>query len=192
MTIEIHGLDMSTYTRTARMAAEEKGVPHRLVPLAYGEPSHFALHPFGKMPAMVDGDTTVFETLAILQHLDHRYGDRMLFPRDSTEHALALTAISIAIDYGYRAIVHTGTGAKDENLVVAGRVFDWLEQQLATTPFIAGDALSAADLVLAPMLDYHFIDFAADGVFAARPRLHHWFDAMTQRPAFTATTRERA
>ncbi len=54
-TMTLHGFAPSTYTRTCRMAALEKGVDHDLVPVAYGEPSHLALHPFGKMPAMSHG-----------------------------------------------------------------------------------------------------------------------------------------
>ncbi|MEC9453951.1 MAG: glutathione S-transferase N-terminal domain-containing protein [Pseudomonadota bacterium] len=50
--IVIHGFPASTYTRTARLAAEEKGLAYSLVDPAIDTDAYQALHPFGKMPAM--------------------------------------------------------------------------------------------------------------------------------------------
>ena len=53
--IRIHGFPGSTYVRTARIVCLEKNLPHELVPLAFGQPSHRDLHPYLRMPALEHG-----------------------------------------------------------------------------------------------------------------------------------------
>jgi len=109
--VTIHGFAPSTYTRSVRMAAIEKGIGHELVPIAYGTPEHFALHPFGKMPAMTIGDTTIFETLAIMSVLDDRSHNPTLFGTTCQEKADILMLVSVATDYAYRPVVHCSPSA---------------------------------------------------------------------------------
>lgn len=182
--LTIHGFAPSTYTRTARMAAIELGVEHDLEPLAFGKPEHLALHPFGKMPILTNGDDTVFETLAILAYLDQKFGDARLFPRDSL--VRNLSTISASNDFAYRSVVHTEAG-NEEQLAAASRFFDWLEHQLEQSDWLAGEAAGAADLFVAPMLDYHIAQAGADHVWLNRPRLGAWFDAFRHRPSFVET-----
>lgn len=185
--ITIHGFAPSTYTRTARMAAIEVGAEYELAPLAYGKPEHIALHPFGKMPALTDGKRTVFETLAIVAYLDRNYGDGKLLPADTLVRNLCV--ISAAIDYVYRPVVHV---EKDdaEQLAAVERVFDWLESVLQEGPYLSGDVVGAADLFLAPMLDYHVNEAGSDHVWPDRPALKTWFEAVSARDSFTQTASE--
>ncbi len=81
--IVIHGLAPRTYTRTARLACEEKGVPHRLEPIEFGSARHLALHPFGKIPILEHGDVRVFETLAITRYVDEAFKGPALQPADA-------------------------------------------------------------------------------------------------------------
>jgi glutathione S-transferase len=71
-------------------ALEEVGVPyekHRLV-LKQGDqkkPEFLAINPNGKVPTLVDGDVTLFESLAILLWIGERYGeDQGLWPKAGT------------------------------------------------------------------------------------------------------------
>ncbi len=188
-TLTIHGFAPSTYTRTARMAAIEKDVPHELVPLAYGEPTHFALHPFGKMPVLQHGDVTIFETLAILTYLDESFGSRQWFGNDTGERCEILTAATVFIDYAYRPVVHTKIEEETPDpgdMDIANRTFDWVEARLNGHDNIAGKPVSAADLLFAPMLAYHLGELG-DGPLAKRPRLAAWMDRMASREAFQHT-----
>lgn len=188
-TITIHGFAPSTYTRSCRMAALEKGVAHDLEPLAYGEASHLALHPFGKMPAMTHDAVTLYETLAILSYIDAAFDGPALFPPGPADPARVLGAISAAIDYGYRPVVHTGKdddGKVDpDDKAKADAFLDWLDQQLADGGYVVGDRLSAADLVAAPMVAYH--EDQVGGAFKGRGPLKTWYTAMADRPSFKAT-----
>ena len=190
-TITLYGFPPSTYTRTARMAAHEKGVAAELLPIAYGQPEHFALHPFGKMPAMTHGDVTLFETLAIVSYIDDVFDGVQLIPKEAERRAEALGAISVAIDYAYQPVVHTrtdGDAFDADDLAAASRVLDWLERRMADSDHIAAGAFTAADLFFAPMVDYHRGKTGDDMTFGKRPNLARWFKAMSGRPSFAATT----
>ena len=70
-----------------RWLLEELELPYRLETRGFGDlkrPEHLALHPLGKVPALADGDVTLFESGAILQHLLERYGEGRLEPKPGT------------------------------------------------------------------------------------------------------------
>lgn len=188
--VRIHGFAPSTYTRSTRIGAYECGIGHELVPLAFGQPEHFALHPFGKMPVLEDGEITVFETLAALAYLDMRYGGDKLFGAEPREKIAVLRGCSVAIDYAYRPLVHLEVTAHQpdpDDYAIATRVLDWLDLQASANTFVAGPALSAADIVFAPMLAYHLSKLGEDRTYASRPNLQRWMAEMVDRPSFAAT-----
>jgi len=189
-TLTLHGFAPSTYTRSCRMAAREKGVAHDLQPIEYGQPSHLALHPFGKMPAMTHGDVRLYETLAILDYIDRSFDGPALFPVEPLARARVLAAISAAVDYGYRPVVHTGkddAGTPDpDNMERAGAFLDWLEGAIGPEGFVAGPALNAADLVLAPMVAYH-VGEIGEASLEGRSKVTAWLAAMRKRPSFKET-----
>lgn len=182
--LTIHGFAPSTYTRTARMAAIELGADHDLKAVEFGKPGHFELHPFGKMPILTSGEDTVFETLAILAYLDQKLDQGRLFPPDSLVQNLG--AISAANDYGYRPVVHIEAG-NEKQLAAANRFFDYLERVLRQSAWLSGPEPGAADLFVAPMLDYHIAEIGSDHVWSNRPKLEAWFNAVSRRRSFIET-----
>lgn len=97
MTIHLYYSPMSSAARVY-WALEELGVPfekHKLDLLAGDQkkPEFLAINPNGKVPALVDGDAKIFESLAILVWLGERYGvEKGLWPRLGTsDHAEALS-----------------------------------------------------------------------------------------------------
>ena len=71
--ITLYGFPPSSYTWTARMVAEEKGISHDLEPIEFGSDALKALHPFGKIPIMTHGDLTLYETAAICRYIDEAF-----------------------------------------------------------------------------------------------------------------------
>ncbi len=68
-----------------RWLLEELGVPYELVKLDPSKqetstPAYLAVHPFGEVPALVDGNVTLFESLAICLHLADRFPEKQLAP----------------------------------------------------------------------------------------------------------------
>ena len=69
-----------TRATRARWLLEELGVPYELVKLDLARqenttPAYLAVHPLGEVPALVDGEVTLLESLAICLHLADRYGE---------------------------------------------------------------------------------------------------------------------
>ena len=103
--IVIHGFPASTYTRTARLAAEEKGLAYSLVDPAIDTDAYQALHPFGKMPAMTHGDVHLLETFAITRYFDEGFDGPALQPADMATRARMTQWVSAYVDYMYATIV---------------------------------------------------------------------------------------
>jgi glutathione S-transferase len=82
-------------TRSVRVIwlAEELGLSYEVIPVDFSaeyrsSPEWRALNPVGKVPVMIDGDLTLFESGAMVQVILDRYGKGRLQPeRGSTEHA---------------------------------------------------------------------------------------------------------
>lgn len=77
----------STGTRAFRViwVCEELGVPYEIEPVDFSpayrsKPEWRALNPVGKVPVMVDGDLTMFESCAMMQYVLDKYGDGRLQP----------------------------------------------------------------------------------------------------------------
>lgn len=97
--IIIHGSPFSTYTRTARMAAEEKGVSYDLQDIEFGSDALKALHPFAKIPVMCHGEATIYETAAIVSYIDGVFDGPSLKPDDAADEARMWQWVSAINDY---------------------------------------------------------------------------------------------
>jgi glutathione S-transferase len=74
-------------SRSARIVwlFEELGLPYELETIPLGDPAmrspdYLKIHPGGRVPVLVDGDITLFESGAIIQYVLARYGDGRLVP----------------------------------------------------------------------------------------------------------------
>ena len=85
-------------TRSVRIVwlFEELGLDYELEAFSLGDPKmrdpdYLKVHPMGRVPALKDGDQTLFESGAIVQDVLAKYGDGRLLPdQDSPEFATYL------------------------------------------------------------------------------------------------------
>ncbi|MDP6342925.1 MAG: glutathione S-transferase family protein [Alphaproteobacteria bacterium] len=85
-------------TRSVRIVwlFEELGLDYELEAFSLGDPKmrdpdYLKVHPMGRVPALKDGDQTLFESGAIVQYVLAKYGDGRLLPdQDSPEFATYL------------------------------------------------------------------------------------------------------
>lgn len=85
MAIKLYSWPQSSGTRVS-WALEELGAPYEYVEIdpkkrEHRTPQYLAVNPHGKVPAMVDGELTLFESGAIVLYLGDKYGvERKLWP----------------------------------------------------------------------------------------------------------------
>lgn len=203
--VVIYGPSPSTYVRTARLACAEKGITHTLEPLDLGSDAHAKLHPFKKVPAMRHGDFVLFESGAICRYVDRAFPGPALQPKDIKDLARMDQWMSAISDYCYQAMIRECViqrvlvpmrgGKTDEAMVKAA----WpkieyqlavLEQTLGKQQYLAGSALSLADLTLVPIVFYVKLQPEGAPLLAKHKGVSGWFDRMAARPSFGATMPE--
>jgi glutathione S-transferase len=179
-----------------RWVLQELGVPFESVPvnLRAGEhrrPEFLALNPAGKLPVLVDGDLVLAESVAIVLYLAEKHPERGLLPRDLASRAhvyrwllFAATELEQPL---WRITRHTSLYPEPQRLPaevpVARRDFEDMaavaEQHLRGRPFVAGEGVTVADLVLAYTLDWANEYGLLDGF----PELRAYLARMYARPS---------
>jgi glutathione S-transferase len=149
----------------------------------------------GKVPALIDGDVTIWDSLSILEYLAEKFPEKKLWPIDRAARAHA-RSVSAEMHSGFMALrnecgmnLHRKVAAvalSDDARANVARIQQiWSEcHQRYGGPFLFG-AFSAADAMYAPVV-HRFRTYAIEVAPAAR----HYFDAMMALPAFQQWTRD--
>ncbi|MGE0788125.1 MAG: glutathione S-transferase family protein [Sandaracinaceae bacterium] len=205
--MKIYGHPWSVNTRKALTVAREKDVELELsvVHIPRGEQrsaAHLALHPFGKVPVLEDGDFRLYETMPILRYLDEVVDGPSLTPSTARARARAAQWDRVQQSYfeprvhplvAHRVFArHVGL-PPDATVIQAGRdalceVLDVLEPHLASAPFLAGGVLSVSDINWLPYLDY-LTHVGEGGPIAERPHVAAWYARLSDRPSWTVVAR---
>lgn len=206
MPVKLWGYRHSVYAWIARLALHEKGVAYtwsEVDPFADRVPADYlALHPFGRVPTLIDGDFVVYETSAITQYIDEAFEGPRLQPLAPAQRARIRQIVSVIDSYAYwplvRQVFSHGVfrprlgqlcdhAEYRRGLEAAPRVLHALDQLAQGGSYLIADGLSLADVHLAPMIAY-FTE-APDGraFMAQHERLSAWWSAMSLRPALVAT-----
>lgn len=153
--------------------------------------------PAGKVPALVDGDITVWESLAIIDYLSDTHPELPIWPRERAARAMA-RAMAAEMHAGFAALrgacpMNLGKKfpARDYGPAVARDVVRiavaWREARErfgAGGPFLFG-AFSAADAMYAPVVTrLETYSFPVDASTRA------YMDAILDLPAFRAWRKE--
>lgn len=197
----VYGARYSAYVRSVLLALAEKGVAHDVVEVDIfakdGPPAdHLARHPFGKIPAFEHDGFRLYETPAIARYVDEAFPGPALQPADIRDRARMMQAVGILDSYAYRRWVWDiyvervslpkRGGVSDEAKIQAAlpkadAAAKALDDLLDGRPFLAGNALSLADLHAAPMLGY--FERAPEGAatIARHARLAAWWKSLSKR-----------
>jgi len=178
-----------------RWTLQELGVDFEpiTVNLIAGEhrsPEFLEINPAGKIPALVDGDLVVTESVAIVLYLAEKYRDRALMPADLQQRAelnrwLLFTATELEQPL-WRIAHHTSLYPEHERLpeevVLASKDFkamaEVMEKHMQNRPFVLGERVTVADFVLA-----YTLDWANEvGLLSGYPRLLAYMEQMYARP----------
>jgi len=203
----VHSHPGSPFGRSVMATLEEKGAPYRLARLTPKSPEHLALHPFGRIPILQHDGFRLYETQAILRYLDRVLPNPPLTPTDPRRAARMDQVMNINDWYLFQGvgnviIFHRVVGPRvmgtvpDEDAIKAAMpkahtVFDELARLLGTQPYFAGDALSLADLLIAPAMAFFTLTPEWSLLGAPHANLVTWLAKMQARTSMQATTWER-
>ncbi len=167
---------------------------------AFHLPDHLEVESYGKLPILVDGASSMSESIAIVTYILDRYGEGRLEPdRASAEYGTFLEWIQ----FGERSLMdplsllvqHTALlpeAERDREAAdKARRVFKHfvrsIDEALEGRDYLMGDDFSAADIVVGYAL------FIAEefGVFPrGLDNVRAYYDRISERQAFKAATAE--
>jgi len=194
------GRRSSCNAQKAMWALAELGLDYRQIEAGgdFGgldDPAYRAMNPHGRVPTLKDGATVVWESDAIVRYLAARYGAGSLWQEDPAERALAdqwmvWTAASLYPDWIklFWKRVRMPEAKQDEtaiahHLEVATRGFAMLDRELAQRPYLAGDALTMADIPAGMML-YRWFEMPITR--PSMPSVEAWYARLRERDAYRA------
>jgi glutathione S-transferase len=197
--ITLIGPWQSSYLRTARICCHEKGVSPTVQPIEVGSAEHRALHPWAKVPIFRHGDVQLIETSAICRYIEATFDGPRLIPTDPRQAAVMEQWISAINCYVYNNVIRNYSlqyivpGMRgeppnrlviDETIPAMQRDLRWLDAAYGKSEWIAGDAISLADLFVAPIVATARQFPEASATLAGCPHLGRAFDAFSKRESF--------
>lgn len=200
--IVLMGDGRSTYVRTVRLALAEKGIRYTHQPTAPHTPEQIAVHPFGRIPALVDGDFKFFEASAIVRYLEESFPGPSLLPGTIYERTLCEQWVSAINSYYYEPMIRRyvlpyvfpkGADGKPDRATIDGalrempKLLSILDVAYGARDYLVGSAPSIADLFLAPILAYVMKMPEGEALLGAAPNVGRAQHVMQARPSFAAT-----
>src|SRR5882672_10902788 len=177
------------------------------VPGTLRAPEHLSRHPFGRVPVLEHNGFSLYETQAILRYLDRVLPSPALTPGDCRAAARMDQAMNVNDWYLFQGVANVITfhrvvaprlmglapdeAAIEASMPKAHAVFTELARLLGEQSYFAGDAVSLADLLIAPQLAFFTQTPEWSVLGAAQANIASWLARMEARPSFQATTWER-
>jgi glutathione S-transferase len=161
--IRLYDFPMSPRARKPRIVLAEKGLQYEkvAVDITKGEqkkPEYLAVNPYGKIPALQDNGTTVYESSIIMEYLNDKYPNPPLLPADPGQRARARVLMHFGdnpYDGALASIVgevfFKPKGQADQSVIDKAKqdlnaVFERLDRELGNNEYLVGGAFSLADI----------------------------------------------
>nr|UUB32727.1 glutathione S-transferase GSTo2 [Dendroctonus valens] len=82
--LRLYSMQLCPFAQRCRLVLRAKGIPHDIVNInLIDKPEwYFQIHPEGKVPALLDGDKVVVESLDICDYLEEKYPQNPLYPAE--------------------------------------------------------------------------------------------------------------
>ncbi|WP_426103820.1 glutathione S-transferase family protein [Massilia sp. TSP1-1-2] len=164
-----------------------------------------AIHPLGKSPVITDGDTMVAESGAIIEYLIERYGKGQFIPAAGTADKLrytyfmhyaegsAMTPLLMKLVFDkvetspmpfFAKPIARGIAQKVKKSYIMPQIvqhLQYLESELATRTWFAGEQFSGADIQVSFVLE---AASARGGLGDRYPKLFDFLKRIHARPAY--------
>jgi glutathione S-transferase len=200
--IRLLGRQTSGNVQKVIFCLEEIGVPY--VREDYGRnfngntltDAYRKLNPNSKVPTLIDGDVVIWESHTILRYLAARYGRGWFWSDDAgarsqVERWMDWSQTTLQPDFlmgVFWGFYRTPEPQRNwpairDKVARCARHFQLLDRMLADRPFLAGNALSPADIPAGTCLYRYFeLDIERPSV----PNVEAWYRRLQDRPAYRA------
>lgn len=197
----LYGSTMSPFVRKVAAFAAEKGIEFDLQSTGFpnATPEFRAASPFGKMPAIVDGDYRLADSSAIIHYLEAKHPDPELIPADPK-----LRGRTIWFDEFADTLLFACGAKIFFNKIVAPRflgregdlsaaetaerdelppLLDYLEGVIPASGYLVDDRFTLADIAVAgPFANFSHCDVS---IHQARyPKITAYVRGILSRPSF--------
>lgn len=197
--IKLYDFKASPNCQRVKIVLAEKTLPYEIVPIDLRKqeqktPEFLKLNPYGKVPALTDEGTVLYESCVINEYLNEKYPNPALMPADFGKRAKAriLTDYGLAhLDGPYQKLrMETMKDPKEQNQQAVEsaksdlrKLLQHLEDELGDQPYLVGD-FSLVDAALLP----RFTRLEGFGVLPdpSLPRLGRYLQRMKERPSVKA------
>jgi glutathione S-transferase len=168
MSLTVYWASGSPYAWRVLLALEVKRLSYeaKLLEFSKGDlktPEYLARNPRGRVPTLIDGDFTLYESIAILYYLDRKYPEPALFGRTPEEAGLVMRLVceyqAYLDEHVENFILPLYFGKADEkadqlraSVAAISPELARLEERARSSIWLGGEAISAADLVIFPAL----------------------------------------
>jgi glutathione S-transferase len=196
--ITILGRRNSASVQLVMWAVNELGIEHQRHDYGHGHAStrtsaFLKMNPMGRVPVMIDRDTSLFESAAILRYLGAAYGDDDFWPQDPMLRA----SLDVWAEWGKNtfAEVVLRIFAYDVRLAPERRdpkilreatdqlipLAQMLDQRIGYGPWLDGNRFSFADIACGHILHrYHTLDWPRPEL----ANLSRYYERLQTREAF--------
>lgn len=163
---------------------------------AHKKAEFLAINAFGQVPVIDDNGTLLSDSNAILVYLAKKYGNGSWLIDEPVAAARIQRWLSVAagqLAYGpasARLITVFGAALNAEDVIArAHALLKVMDSELATSPFLAGDTATIADVA-----NYTYIAHAPEGNVSlqAYPNVRAWLERVEALPGFVPMQRTAA
>ena len=185
-----------------RWLLEEMGIPYELVSVnikATQQPEYQKLHPHGKVPILIDGEITMFESAAICTYLADKYLDKGFAPKPSQPERsyyyqwlfYATSTLEPPVEHFMFDVIPSlpekiipkkvrSAISKEEALQWFNKVAEPLRKSIADNNYLVANRFSAADIVIGGVLLWA----KKLGMLSDSDSLTKYLNNLIERPAF--------
>ena len=195
--VELYGSPRTSAGR-CYLVLEEIGLPYRPMPIDMMEkrehkaPAYLAMNPNGKVPCLVDGELTLWESVAINHYLAERYKPAVLGSDVAMRARVAQWSMWSQVELQPPMIdiviqkVFTPEDKRDLGVIERAEQaippkLEILDAHLAGREFLVGESLTLADLNVASVVN---IMTALRMSRAPYTNLEAWFGRVQERPSY--------
>jgi len=191
--MKLYAHPFSNNSMRPQLSLDEKNLDYEYVKVdlfkgEHKKPEYLAINPRGQVPALVDGEVCIYESVAIVHYLEHRYPAPSLIPTEPKAMATCFrligefnqkldpTNIFGSVKFGGKRRAELGD--RVDKLLTECRIW---ERYVGDGPYFAGEVFSIADIVVLP-----FFGTIIDGLGLPRadyPKLHGWYQRCRSRPS---------